>query len=77
MGRNVLNVKEPEITKWCWYLYLVAHWLVIAPDINLDLECLPTLQFLFKYHLALGFTAYIALIMFFVLSMRDQLYIKR
>jgi len=78
MGKNVLNVKEPEITSWCWYLFLVIHWLIIAPDISIDLSGLPMLDVLFKYHLAFGFTAYMALIVYFVFSMvRDQLYMKR
>ena len=78
MGKNVLNVKEPEITKWCWYLFLVMHWLIIAGDISIDLTCLPILDFVFKYYLAFGFAAYMTLIVFFVFSMvRDQLYMRR
>ena len=80
LGLKVCAIKNSWIKKWCWVLFYVVHWIVIAEDVKnsqLKLECVPILAFLIKYNMAVGLISYLILIVTFVLSMSKKHYLNR
>jgi cell division protein FtsW (lipid II flippase) len=83
LGLYICGVtRDKGMIKWCWLLFLVAHWIIIAEDIKnsgLILDCFPLtiVAAILKYHLVLGFIVYLGLIVYFVLDMPVKHYMKR
>lgn len=76
MGMRLCGVDD--MSKWCWTLYFIVHWLVISGDLvqNWD-PSVPFLPSLFKYNVAFGFAGYLALLIYFVMTMKDQEYMRK
>ena len=80
LGLKVCAIKNTWMKKWCWVLFYVIHWIVIAEDVKnsqINLECVPILAFLIKYNMAVGLISYLTLIVTFVLSMSKKHYLNR
>ena len=81
LGQRICGVREKIMSKWCWTLFFVFHWITMASmgEISQNLSCLPLLETIFKYKIAIGFTLYMGLLVFFVLTtqLHDQSYMRR
>ena len=80
LGLKVCAIKNTWMKKWCWVLFYVIHWIVIAEDVKnsqINLECVQILAFLIKYNMAVGLISYLTLIVTFVLSMSKKHYLNR
>ena len=81
LGQRICGVRENIMSKWCWTLFFVFHWITMASmgEISQNLSCLPLLETIFKYKIAIGFTLYMGLLVFFVLTtqLHDRLYMRR
>jgi len=81
LGQRICGVREKIMSKWCWTLFFVFHWITMASmgEISQNLSCLPLLETIFKYKIAIGFTLYMGLLVFFVLTtqLHDRLYMRR
>ena len=81
LGLRICDLKNNIfLKKWCWILFLVVHWIVIANDIaksDFNFDCVPLLGFIFKYNMAFGLAAYLSLIVCFVLAMKSKNYLNR
>jgi len=80
LGQKICGVREKYMTKWCWMVFFVFHWIIISSgEISHNLNCLPILEKIVKYKVFVGFSLYVGLLVFFVLNtqLHDRHYMRR
>jgi len=82
LGQRICGVREKFMSKWCWMLFFVSHWIIMSSmgfETSQNFTCIPLLEKILKYKIAVGFSLYMGLLVFFVITIQllDQHYMRR